>query len=41
LFLFIRFLPMISIFEMRTMLPEAHTEPPGPAPATATKEART
>ncbi len=23
LFLFIRFLPMISIFEMRTLLPEA------------------
>jgi molybdopterin-containing oxidoreductase family membrane subunit len=23
LFLFIRFLPMISIFEMRTMVPEA------------------
>lgn len=27
LFLFIRFLPMISIFEMRTMLPEAQTHP--------------
>jgi Ni/Fe-hydrogenase subunit HybB-like protein len=27
LFLFLRFLPMISIFEMRTMLPEAHVEP--------------
>jgi molybdopterin-containing oxidoreductase family membrane subunit len=29
LFLFLRFLPMISIFEMRTMLPEAKvdTEP--------------
>jgi len=26
LFLFVRFLPMISIFEMRTMLPEAHVE---------------
>jgi len=25
-FLFIRFLPMISIFEMRTMLPEAKGE---------------
>jgi molybdopterin-containing oxidoreductase family membrane subunit len=25
-FLFIRFLPMISIFEMRTMLPEAKLE---------------
>ena len=24
LFLFVRFLPMISIFEMRTLLPEAH-----------------
>jgi molybdopterin-containing oxidoreductase family membrane subunit len=26
LFLFIRFLPMISIFEMRTMLPEAEVK---------------
>ena len=26
LFLFLRFLPMISIFEMRTMLPEAKVE---------------
>jgi molybdopterin-containing oxidoreductase family membrane subunit len=26
LFLFIRFLPMISIFEMRTILPEAEVE---------------
>ena len=26
LFLFVRFLPMISIFEMRTMLPEAKVE---------------
>jgi molybdopterin-containing oxidoreductase family membrane subunit len=26
LFLFLRFLPMISIFEMRTMLPEAHVD---------------
>ena len=26
LFLFIRFLPMISIFEMRTLLPEAKVE---------------
>ena len=26
LFLFIRFLPMISIFEMRTMLPEAKVD---------------
>lgn len=31
LFLFMRFLPMISIFEMRTLLPEAHVHahPPG------------
>jgi molybdopterin-containing oxidoreductase family membrane subunit len=28
LFLFIRFLPMISIFEMRTLLPEAHGHGP-------------
>jgi Ni/Fe-hydrogenase subunit HybB-like protein len=27
LFLFLRFVPMISIFEMRTMLPEAEVEP--------------
>jgi hypothetical protein len=26
LFLFIRFMPMISIFEMRTLLPEAEVE---------------
>src|SRR5439155_4441594 len=26
LFLFVRFLPMISIFEMRTLLPEAHVK---------------
>ena len=26
MFLFIRFLPMISIFEMRTILPEARIE---------------
>ena len=26
LFLFLRFLPMISIFEMRTMLPEAKVD---------------
>jgi molybdopterin-containing oxidoreductase family membrane subunit len=25
LFLFVRFLPMISIFEMRTLVPEAHS----------------
>jgi molybdopterin-containing oxidoreductase family membrane subunit len=30
LFLFIRFLPMISIFEMRTLLPEAHVHAPAP-----------
>src|SRR3954463_11220625 len=29
LFLFVRFLPMISIFEMRTMLPEAQAHPEG------------
>lgn len=29
LFLFVRFLPMISIFEMRAMLPEAQTHPEG------------
>ena len=29
LFLFVRFLPMISIFEMRTMLPGAHAHPEG------------
>jgi len=28
LFLFIRFMPMISIFEMRTLLPEAEVEEP-------------
>jgi molybdopterin-containing oxidoreductase family membrane subunit len=27
LLIFIRFLPMISIFEMRTLLPEAHVHP--------------
>jgi molybdopterin-containing oxidoreductase family membrane subunit len=26
LFLFVRFLPMISISEMRTLLPEAHVK---------------
>jgi Ni/Fe-hydrogenase subunit HybB-like protein len=30
LFLFIRFLPLISIFEMRTLLPEAHVSEPRP-----------
>src|SRR5213079_3034060 len=35
LFLFIRFLPVISIFEMRTLLPQAavHGQAPGEAPA--------
>jgi Ni/Fe-hydrogenase subunit HybB-like protein len=34
LFIFVRFLPMISIFEMRTLLPEAHVHhTPGAAPA--------
>jgi molybdopterin-containing oxidoreductase family membrane subunit len=28
LFLFIRFLPMISIFEMRTLVPEAQMKEP-------------
>ena len=28
LFLFIRFLPMISIFEMRTILPQAEVKEP-------------
>jgi molybdopterin-containing oxidoreductase family membrane subunit len=39
LFLFIRFLPMISIFEMRTLLPEAHVHPPPEAATSATQEA--
>ncbi len=30
LFLFVRFLPMISIFEMRTLVPEAHVPEHGP-----------
>jgi hypothetical protein len=29
LFLFVRFLPMISIFEMRTILPEARLDERG------------
>jgi molybdopterin-containing oxidoreductase family membrane subunit len=29
MFVFVRLLPMISIFEMRTMLPEAHVKAPG------------
>ncbi len=40
LFLFIRFLPMISIFEMRTLLPEAHTGQPG-QPSTRAVEGKT
>jgi hypothetical protein len=32
LFLFIRFLPMISIFEMRTLLPGAHAGREGSVP---------
>jgi hypothetical protein len=42
LFLFIRFLPMISIFEMRTLLPEAHVHAPTDkgAPAVLTPGAR-
>jgi molybdopterin-containing oxidoreductase family membrane subunit len=39
LFLFVRFLPMISIFEMRTLLPEAHAEHTSPPTATEKKEA--
>ena len=35
LFLFIRFLPMISIFEMRTLLPEAEVEERSEARMTA------
>ena len=35
LFLFIRFLPMISIFEMRTLLPEAHVHAPAGRPRRA------
>jgi len=30
LFLFIRYLPMISIFEMRTLVPGAHVEEEAP-----------
>jgi Ni/Fe-hydrogenase subunit HybB-like protein len=33
LFLFIRFLPMISIFEIRTILPESKVKEPGPSEA--------
>jgi molybdopterin-containing oxidoreductase family membrane subunit len=36
LFLFVRFLPMISIFEMRTLLPEAHTGHAGDQSTTTT-----
>src|SRR5262249_1087061 len=35
IYLFIRFLPMISIFEMRTLLPEAKVEEPAPEHAEA------
>ena len=31
MFLFVRVLPLISIFEMRTLLPEAHAKPPADA----------
>lgn len=37
LFLFVRFLPVISIFEMRTLLPEAHVHTNGAVPKEATK----
>ena len=43
LFLFVRFLPMISIFEMRTLLPAAQVHPTAPAAgahAEAPKEGR-
>jgi hypothetical protein len=30
LLMFLRFLPLISIFEMRTLLPEAHAHPSAP-----------
>ena len=33
MFLFVRVLPLISIFEMRTLLPDAHTKPPAEAKA--------
>ena len=33
MFLFVRVLPLISIFEMRTLLPEAHATPPADAQA--------
>jgi Ni/Fe-hydrogenase subunit HybB-like protein len=38
LFLFVRFLPMISIFEMRTLLPGAHASDPAPHGPVAGKE---
>ena len=34
IFLFVRFLPVISIFEMRTLVPEAKAEGPASVPAT-------
>ncbi|MFO0966206.1 MAG: NrfD/PsrC family molybdoenzyme membrane anchor subunit [Gemmataceae bacterium] len=39
IYLFIRFLPMISIFEMRTLLPEAKVEEPPPNHAAPAPEA--
>jgi Ni/Fe-hydrogenase subunit HybB-like protein len=39
LFLFLRFLPMISIFEMRTLLPEAQVAEAGPSPGGADEAA--
>jgi molybdopterin-containing oxidoreductase family membrane subunit len=33
MFLFVRVLPLISIFEMRTLLPESHAKPPAEAKA--------
>ena len=39
LFIFIRVLPVISIFEMRTLLPEAHTREPEDTRGTEATEA--
>ena len=39
LFLFLRFLPAISIFEMRTLLPEARVQEPGREGAAPTPHA--
>ena len=41
LLIFIRVLPMISIFEMRTLLPEAHVHGESAGDGEARKEART